>query len=310
MSQLTKSILSTPRPISRKEGDKTNSRSSRDGRKALWFSSLVIALLVAFLVLSFDFFTSRPYQWRIGQIAPWDVYSPVALCVSSPGDSVSYLQGQIIIRRGEKVIPTKFAALSAISKRAEVKPLPRTVGYLLLLLVLGHIINKFFKAMEIKWLEQKRSLNLFLVTIVLTILSMKLIAFFGGDFQTFILLNPVPVATILLSLLLGYEAAVISAIVLSPIFGVIVAGGGQSMAVAYALLGAFGGALMVGPESSVRRDIFKATLLLSAVNGALIISFVLFNYLPGSQVVYGECWGPCVQWDSQWYSRVFLLSPA
>ena len=93
------------------------------------------------------------------------------------------------------------------------------------------------------------------------------------------MLNPVPVAAILLALLLGYEASTIATVALAPIFGIIVAGGGQSMAVAYALLGSFGASLMVGPTSSVRRDIFKATLLLSAVNGALLISFILFNYL-------------------------------
>jgi hypothetical protein len=274
----------------RKEAEKSNPRDSREPKRKLWFSSLVLALLIAFILLAFDFSSLTVQQWKLGQVAATDVYSPSRLTITDGTLTVDYLSGEVVVRKGEKITAPICVALNVISDQSRFSALPRTIGFLLLLLVIGHIINKFFKVNDIKWLENKRSLNLFLVTLTLTIMGIKLIGYFGGTFQTFVLLNPVPVASILLALLLGYDASTIATIVLAPIFGIIVAGGGQSMAVAYALLGSFGASLMVGPTSSVRKDIFKATVLLSAVNGTLLFSFILFNYLPGSQVPIAESW--------------------
>lgn len=303
MAQLTKgattspnksTVLSTKKSIlsntPRRDLEKSNPRASREPRRRLWLTSLVTALLIAFVLLAFDFSSLGVQQWKVGQIAATDVYSPSGLTIKDGALTSSYLSGEVVVRKGEKVTAPICVVLNVISAQSRFSALPRTIGFLFLLLVIGHIINKFFKAREIKWLENKRSLNLFLVTLTLTIFGIKLIGYFGGTFQTFVLLNPVPVASILLALLLGYEASTIATVVLSPIFGIIVAGGGQSMAVAYALLGSFGASLMVGPASSVRKDIFKATVLLSAVNGCLLFSFILFNYLPGAQVPLAESW--------------------
>ena len=179
MAQLGKSMLQNPKKDADKSNPrntksnprntKSNPRVSREAKRNLWFTSLVTALLLAFVLLAFDFSSIYVHQWKIGQIAASDVYSPARLTVNSEEGVSNFLPGEVVVRRGQKVTGAICVALNVISAQSRFSALPRTIGFLFLLLVVGHIINKFFKVRDIKWLENKRSLNLFLVTVILSI---------------------------------------------------------------------------------------------------------------------------------------------
>ena len=121
MAQLGKSILLN----SKKDLEKSNPRNtksnplaSRDGKRSLWFSSLVIALLLAFVLLAFDFSSIGVHQWQVGQIAASDVYSPSRLTINDGMETSHYLPGEVVVRRGEKVTGAICVALNVISAQS------------------------------------------------------------------------------------------------------------------------------------------------------------------------------------------------
>ncbi|MFA5336599.1 MAG: hypothetical protein WC324_06745, partial [Candidatus Omnitrophota bacterium] len=189
------------------------------------------------------------------------------------------LQGELIIKRGEKVTPfhiAKFEAIRALSV-SEKKFALSILGITLVVIVLVMMPGLYFKYYEPAIYSNNRYLFLIaLIVVVITAIG-KAIALSGGP-AYFV---PVAIAPILAGLLLGVRPAVLIAVVTCLLAGLVVGERFDSSLIF--ISGSIIGIYMVRSVRN-RSELFKAGVVVGVINAFCAIGLGILNNLESDAI--------------------------
>ncbi|MBI4862065.1 MAG: HDIG domain-containing protein [Candidatus Riflebacteria bacterium] len=250
---------------------------------------LALGVLAVFLVLSWEFlyreiFDRDPGPGPVaGTLARRDLYSPMELKVLLPsrGKETTVLRGERIASRGDKITPDQEAIIRVMRGSTFAVNLSRLWGNMVLTLACAMILMVYVLHLQDN-LAARRNHPL-LVAVIAGILAVtRLAAYSVTDLELMYLLNPVPIALILIAIFISAEQAVIVNVVLSILAGVLyhhpyapLGSLAQFQLTAYALLGGLTGIFSCSTKQSQRSDILRAGLAVGLSNAVTILAFNL-----------------------------------
>jgi len=189
------------------------------------------------------------------------------------------LQGELIIKRGEKVTPfhiAKFEAIRALSV-SEKKFALSILGIALVVIVLVMMPGLYFKYYEPAIYSNNR--HLFLIALIVVVITAigKAIALSGGP-AYFV---PVAIAPILAGLLLGVRPAILIAVVTCLLAGLVVGERFDSSLIF--ISGSIIGIYMVRSVRN-RSELFKAGVVVGVINAFCAIGLGILNNLESDAI--------------------------
>jgi putative nucleotidyltransferase with HDIG domain len=253
----------------------------------------VTGALVVFLILSWEFVANelftRQHQTAavVGSIAPRSLYSPAEIKVTLPssGREALVLRGEKIVSRGDRITADQAAIIEAmISGTLSVNLSPLAGNLVLTLAMLTVLLAHVVSVRE--RLEQRTNVPLLVAIIVGILAGAKLAVANAADVQLMFLINPIPIAAILMAIFISTEMAVIGTIVLAILSGVLyfsptapTGSLAQFQLTAYALLGGITGIFSVSRRQSERSDIIRSGFAVSLTNVVTVVAFnLIFHY--------------------------------
>ena len=280
--------------MSNGSGRRSDSSAGKNGQKQLPAFPIIFAVLLVFLSVSWDCLLPTKKAWSQGSIAPADVFVREDLQLQWKGKEIKLLAGEIIVRRGSRVTKRSAAILKSMATQGDNQPIANVLGLLVIVIALATVSAIYVARREAKAFQRREQLLLYLVASCAAVISLKALTMAGAEPGVLILLNPIPAATILLSLVLGQELGVAATILLAPMFGLLSGIYGRGTAITYALIGGLIGALSVSPRRSQRHDILKAGSAVGVMNATVLLAFNLMDHLPGSLANYESIYGWCL----------------
>ena len=275
-------------------GRRSDSSAGKNGQKSLPAFPIILAVLVIFVGLAWDCLMPAKKAWNEGSIAPASVFIREPMTIKYEQKDVHLLAGEVVVRKGSRVSKRSAAILRNMEAQGANQPIPNVLGMLIIIIVLATVSSIYVARREPKAFQRKEQLTLFLVAASAAVISLKSLLLAGAEPGVLVLLNPIPAATILLSLVLGQELGVAASILLAPMFGLLSGIYGRGAAITYALVGGLIGALSVSPRRSQRHDIIKAGSAVGVMNATVLLAYNLLEHLPGSLANYETIYGWCL----------------
>jgi putative nucleotidyltransferase with HDIG domain len=267
---------------------------------------IVVGGLAVWLILSWEFLANELFrdelrmQSIVNTVAPRSLYAPRDFQVKLPsGQEVKVLARELIVMRGERISADQAAKIEAMVAGGLSVNLAHLWGNLVLTLLLTTVLLVHTFHMEDR---DERPNTPLLVSVMVGVLGMAKLALGNiTDIDLMFLINPVPVAVILTTIFISTEQAIVAAIVLSILIGVLgyhpsapASAVAQFQLAAYALMGGIVGVFSCSRKQSGRSDILRAGMAMGITNAVVILGFNLIfqlSYQPASFLaVFERTW--------------------
>ena len=240
---------------------------------------LSLGILIVVSILSWEFLLTEfgnhqgPDRWRKGAVATRNLYSPVHFTFDHEDREIEILAGERILSRGQKIDGRGAAKVRVLMAETTSLNVSNLWGNLLFTLLCTTILVVFLLR-SIDHGAPPVHEPLLLVVIVGTLAVAKItVSYAEGDLLY--LVNPVPVALILLSIFATTEVATIVHVILVLLTGVLVVSGGVDNPfryTVYLLIGGLSGIFACSSKQSERADILRAGMAIGISNVLCIIS--------------------------------------
>lgn len=268
---------------------------------------LVIGGIAVWLILSWEFLANEMFRSElrmesiVNTVAPRSLYAPRDFLAKLPsGQEVKVLQRELLVMRGERISAEQAAKIQAMVTGGLSVNLAHLWGNLVLTLLMTTVLLVHTFHMESR---DERTNTPLLVAVMVGVLGMAKMALGNiTDMDLMFLINPAPVAVILVTIFISTDMAVIVTIVLAVLTGVMgyhpSAPGGpltQFQVATYTLIGGIVGVFSCSRKQSGRSDILRAGTAVGLTEAIVVLMFNLTFQLS---------WQPTSFWavfDRVWY---------
>jgi len=269
---------------------------------------LLLGCLAVFLILSWEFVYREVFHRLhgvrpvVGALAKRDVFSPVELkaILPSTGKAIHILRGERIANRGDRVSADQVAILQIVREKSETVNLSNLWGNLLLTLLMALIL---IVSMHVRsdTIDDRTNYPLLVAVITGILAAAKTASIHAPDLDLMYLLNPMPVALVLIAIFVSSEQAIVADLVLSILCGVLynnprspIEQLPQFQLASYTLIGGLVGIFSCSSKQSERSDILRVGVAIGLTNVVTIMAFNLIaqeGTHPASFAgVYENCW--------------------
>ena len=268
---------------------------------------LVVGAVAVWLILSFEFLSNEMFRSElrfesiVNTVAPRSVYAPRDFTVKlASGKETKVLAREVIVMRGERISADQAAKIEGMVNGGFSVNIAHLWGNFALVLLMTTVLLVHTFHMESR---EERTNTPLLVSVMVGVLGMAKLALGNiTDMDLMFLINPAPVAVILVTIFISTDMAVITTIVLAILTGIMgyhpSAPGGpmtQFQLATYTLIGCIVGVFSCSRKQSGRSDILRAGTAVGITSAIVILAFNL---------IFQLSWQPTSFWsvfDRIWY---------